>query len=137
MKKVASNIIASTKKIANSNFCLSLYNNSLKAQIQIRRKKGSKTFPIKRYKSIGMLDPPNNIIRKLIESGNQGLARPIHDNPIKINIFVLNLKYFNRMVIPMIKEIITNRRLKVPCTKSIISKLPKVAKKKHLTFFYI
>ena len=43
---------------------------------------------------------------------------PIHERPTKINNLFLCSKYFEKIVKPIIKEIMTNTREKLPCNTS-------------------
>jgi len=52
-------------------------------------------------------DPKNRFLRKEIESGTQGKERKPHVSPTNMYKRFLNLKYFKRIIKPIVKDIIT------------------------------
>lgn len=54
------------------------------------------------------------IITKLMASGVHAFAIPIQESPTKIKALVLNWKYFRRIKIPSMKEMVTKIKLKEP-----------------------
>jgi hypothetical protein len=55
-----------------------------------------------------------NVIMKIMTVGHHGVVNPIQNNPNKRNWAFLSLKYFDMIIAPVIIEIITNIKVKIP-----------------------
>jgi hypothetical protein len=75
---------------------------------------GIKQFPMIKYHPVSRDLWAKIFIRKDIESGIHGFATPIQEIPTRINNRFLCVKYFESIVIPMIRDMITNIKEKLP-----------------------
>lgn len=114
-KNIISNMIERMIVMAITFFCAFFLIMSVYAINQVNKAMGRKQFPIIKYKPVSNGVCAMRIIKKEIESGIHGIATPIQEVPTNINNRLLSSKYFVNIVIPIIKEIITKMRLKLPC----------------------